>query len=75
MLFIYRTVSYEDGESPETMTNELSISGIPREMVPGIMTISRMAGLMAHWRETMSRDFHFCSPNRAKLPATDVRSI
>ncbi|EME41512.1 hypothetical protein DOTSEDRAFT_73807 [Dothistroma septosporum NZE10] len=36
--------------------------GIPREIVPGLMTISRMGGLMAHWRETMSNPIKIWRP-------------
>lgn len=28
---------------------------MPKEVVSGLMVISRMAGLMAHWREAMSK--------------------
>lgn len=28
---------------------------MPKEIVSGLMTISRMAGFMAHWREAMGK--------------------
>ncbi|KAF1828253.1 citrate synthase [Decorospora gaudefroyi] len=39
-----------------------SALGIPRDMIPGLLTISRMGGLMAHWREAMNNPIKIWRP-------------